>query len=148
MKLRLVKIGRIAHPEIRVLCERYAERLAAFIKVEIHELKDDSTFSRAGERWDLATPGHLLIALDERGKLGDSRQLAAQLRGHIDNPTVKSLTFLVGGPMGLPDSWRQTATALQSLTPMTLTSDMAWLLLTEQIYRALNILKGTPYHHD
>jgi 23S rRNA (pseudouridine1915-N3)-methyltransferase len=144
VRIALVKRGRVAYPEIRALVAMYEERLRPFARVELSELKDPE--ARAGAVKPAA--GHRLVALDERGQQWTSPELAAQLQRWQDDPGTKSVTFLVGGPMGLDDETRRAADVRWSLSKATLTSDMAWLLLVEQIYRAFNILKGTGYHHD
>jgi 23S rRNA (pseudouridine1915-N3)-methyltransferase len=54
--------------------------------------------------------------------------------------------FVVGGPLGLDPAFRQTADAAVSLSPMTLPHEMARVVLVEQLYRALTLLRGVPYH--
>jgi 23S rRNA (pseudouridine1915-N3)-methyltransferase len=145
VKLRIIKIGRIAYPEIKSLASMYAERLTPFAKVESHEIKDDLSLTRLLPK---SPSEHPIIALDERGQQWTSRELAGRLRNFTDDPAIKSLSFLVGGPMGLSEEVRASARLKLSLSKATLTSDMAWLLLWEQLYRAYNILHGTGYHHD
>jgi len=147
LKIRVIKLGRIAYPEIRTLASMYAERLlplARPMQIEGLELKDDGGLDRL-----LLKPAsdHLLVALDERGQEWTSPQLAGQLQKYCDDPAIKSLTFLIGGPLGLTIAQRQQAQVTWCLSKATLTSDMAWLLLWEQLYRGVNILKGTSYHH-
>ncbi len=145
MKIQLLKIGRIAYPEIKQLVAMYAERLVPFARVDLVEAKDDSAAIKLLRR---STSDHAVINLDERGLRWTSPELAARIQTWTDDPAVKSLTFVIGGPMGLSPELRALATVTWSLSPATLTSDMAWLLVWEQIYRAFNILKGTAYHHD
>ena len=54
--------------------------------------------------------------------------------------------FVVGGPLGLDPDFRKTADAVMSLSPMTLPHELARVVLAEQIYRAVTILRGVPYH--
>jgi len=145
LKIRVIKVGRVAYPELRALAAMYAERLAPYARVESLEVKDEAALDRLLGK---PSPDHQLIALDERGREWTSRQFASSLQSFTDDPGVKSLTFLIGGPMGLSPSWKTGAHALLSLSKATFTSDIAWLLIWEQLYRAFNILKGTGYHHD
>lgn len=145
MRLTVLKIGRISYPEIRALAAMYEERLGPFAKVDAIEVKDEAAALKLLKR-PLAE--HPLIALDERGKVFSSPELAETLRRMTDDPAVKSVTFLIGGPMGLSEGLRRDARITWSLSKATFTSDMAWLLVWEQIYRAYNILKGTGYHHE
>lgn len=145
MRVTVLKIGRVAYPEIRELAAMYEERLAPFAKVENVEAKDEAAALKLIKR---PTSEHALIALDERGRELTSVEFAASLRKFTDDPGIKSVTFLVGGPMGLPTEIKKEARLLLSLSKATFTSDLAWLFLWEQIYRGYNILKGTGYHHD
>lgn len=146
MKIEIVKIGRVAYPEIRSLVEVYKDRLAPFAKVEDVEFKDEASFQKSA--FKKSDPGRLLVALDERGQEWTSRQLSEQLRRWTDDPQVKTLTFFIGGPMGLDPALKKEARCNWALSKATFTSDMAWLLCWEQLYRAHTILKGTGYHHD
>ena len=145
MKIRIVKIGRVAYPELTSLASVYEERLKAFASVESVLLKDDE----AAERHLAALPPrHHVVMLDERGKEPTSRELAQQVARWMDDPGVLRVVLVIGGPLGLPARLKASGTATLCLSRATLTSDMAWLLLWEQLYRAFTILRGTPYHHD
>lgn len=145
MRLRVIKIGKIAYDEIRTLAAMYEQRLAPFAKVENVEIKEEEQLSRL-----LLAPrsDHPVVLMDERGKARSSQEFAQSLQKWTDDPQVKSLTFVVGGPLGASPELRAKASATFSLSPATFTSDLAWLLLWEQIYRGYNILRGTGYHHD
>lgn len=145
MKFRLIKIGKISYSEISALTSIYETRLRAFGKFEKIELKDDSDLARSlpGPRSE-----HPFIALDERGKDFTSAEFAGLLAGMRDDPGIKTLTFVIGGPHGLSKELRTEARAVWRLSKLTFTSDLAWLLLWEQIYRAHSILAGTGYHHE
>lgn len=145
MKLRLVKIGRVAYPELATLVRMYEERLKPFAKVECIELKDNEAALRLLER---KVGSARLVLLDERGREFSSREFADRLQAYADDPAIKELTLVVGGPLGLPPALRDAADFTWSLSRATFTSDMAWLLCWEQLYRAFNILRGTGYHHD
>jgi 23S rRNA (pseudouridine1915-N3)-methyltransferase len=145
LNITIIKIGRIAYPEIRTLAAIYEKRLKGVIKIQQVDVKDDD----AALKW-LGGQGssHLLYLLDERGKLFSSTELAQALREATDDPGIKSLVFVVAGPMGPSAPLRSLAARRWSLSRATFTSDMAWLLVWEQMYRAYSILKGTAYHHD
>lgn len=145
MRLTVLKIGRVSYPEIRTLAAMYEERLGPFVKVESVEVKDEAAAIKLLKR---PASEHPVIALDERGKVFSSPELAENIRRLTDDPGVKSVTFLIGGPMGLSEGLRRDARITWSLSKATFTSDMAWLFVWEQIYRAYNILKGTGYHHE
>ena len=145
LPLQFIKVGRIAYPEIKSLVGVYEQRLTATGRVVCHELKDDAALDRLLKRQRDA--GHHLIALDERGRQHTSVEFAARLKGLTEDPRIRSVTFLVGGPAGLSAAHRQLADDRLGLAKGTLTSDLAWLLLWEQVYRAQQIIQGTGYHH-
>jgi len=86
-----------------------------------------------------------LIALDEGGKSVSSQQFAALLSEHM-NRSTSTLVFAIGGPYGWAPKIKDHARETISLSPLTYTSQMARLILIEQIYRAMRIIKGDPYH--
>jgi len=87
-----------------------------------------------------------VVALDERGKLWTTRQLAAQLEEWMSEG--RDISLLVGGPDGLSDECRARAEQQWSLSPLTLPHAMVRVLLAEQLYRAWSVMKGHPYHRD
>ncbi len=153
MKLQLIRTGKNAHQGIAPLVADYKKRLSAFVRVEDVELKaevgrDKRTSKKNAAPYYSPATGETLILLDERGKQWTSQQFASQLQVWIDDPRLKTLTFLTGPPYGFDDATRAVAAGSWSLSSLTLPSDFAWLLAWEQLYRAFTILKGMPYHHD
>lgn len=91
--------------------------------------------------------GDELILLDERGDEFRSAQFASFLEKKMVGGT-KALVFCIGGPYGFsPGVYRATAGKI-SLSKMTFSHQMVRLIFCEQLYRALTILKGEPYHHE
>lgn len=91
-------------------------------------------------------PGDYCIAVDERGKMLPSVQFAHLLR-NCEEKILKRPTFIVGGPYGLAADVLARSDIVLALSPMTFPHELARVLLLEQLYRAENILRGTPYHH-
>lgn len=87
-----------------------------------------------------------LIALDERGKLYSSEQLAQFLQIRA-NESQKNLIFLIGGAFGIDETVMQRANAKWSLSPLTFPHQLVRLILAEQVYRACTIIKNEKYHH-
>ncbi len=137
MKLRLVAVGRIA-PHFKDAQEHYLKRLR---NLELLEVKKGRNREEEGEKLLLKAKG-FLVALDERGKELTSREFARFLEKH---PT---LTFLIGGADGLSDRVRERADLLLSLSKMTFQHDVARIVLLEQLFRAQEINRGSPYHRD
>lgn len=85
-----------------------------------------------------------ICALDPAGRPVNTRDFAELLRGQLYEDT-RTPVFVVGGPDGLSYAVRERVDRLLSLSPFTLPHDMARLVLTEQVYRALTIIHGHPY---
>lgn len=83
--------------------------------------------------------------LDERGKALASEAFADLLRRHLDGGTA-DMGFLIGGPDGHAPEIRTTAGLLMSFGPMTWPHRLVRVMLFEQLYRALTIILGHPYH--
>ena len=84
------------------------------------------------------------VALSEEGTLFNTKQLAEWINSKLS----KNMVFLVGSAYGLQPEIKQSADLLLSLSPLTFSHEHAFLLLTEQIYRCLMLIKGHPYHHE
>ena len=151
MKLRFVWIGKTRRAPIRELVEEYIGRLRHFAPVEVTELRDRSDsdprqiIEREGEDI-LARLGDagFVVALDERGREMDSFQLAEFVERHRTGGT-KQMTFVIGGHQGLSEAVRRRAGLVLALSRMTLTHELARVLLTEQVYRAFTIIHDLPY---
>lgn len=90
-------------------------------------------------------PETYLIALDEKGQEMTSQQLSDFLKDLLDRG-LQEITFVAGGAFGLPSAIRCRADKTLALSRMTLSHEMARSLLLEQVYRAITIWKGLPYH--
>jgi len=75
-----------------------------------------------------------------------SEQLADLMNEHMVR-SIPEWVLMIGGPYGLSDAMRDRADLVLSLSPMTLTHQMARLLLLEQLYRCCTIIRNEPYHH-
>ena len=90
-------------------------------------------------------PTHKLICLDRRGEFIESAEFAQAL-GQFRDSGVAGVAFVVGGAEGLAPETLARADRKISLGPMTLPHGLARIVLAEQIYRAMTILAGHPYH--
>ncbi len=145
MKIEVIKIGKPTTEDSKSLVKMYITRTKVLNPIESIEYKDlESLKSRSKA---IFTPGQWVVALDERGQEWTSPGLSQQFKKWLDNPAIKSVAFVIGGPYGLDDEIRKKANGIWSLSNGTLPSDLAWIMASEQIYRAFTILKGMPYHH-
>ena len=156
MRLNLLCIGRMTLPFLRAGCDEFAERLKRYLPLTITEIKENKTgrkqdlpkiIATEGENLEQRIPqGSFVIALDQGGKNMRSEQLAEFMNDHLVR-SIPEWTLLIGGPYGLSENLRKRADLVLSLSPMTLTHQMARLLLLEQLYRCCTILRNEPYHH-
>ena len=123
-----------------------SEGVAGYLKrlpgLEVVELRDGGMAREAGAIREALRPGEQLVALTEEGRSLSSADLARQLQGSGS----QRLAFVIGGADGLAASIRAEASWQLSLSPMTFPHELARLLLLEQLYRALSIQQGGPYH--
>lgn len=152
MKIQIFKVGKPAHAAYEELAGMFAKRLKPIWKIEEHILRAAGA-ERAGKELQAKLgraddPSQALVVLDERGKDLSSPELAQLIQNKMDLGHIKSLNFLIGGPYGIADELRVHADFVWRLSKGVFPSDLAWVIVWEQIYRAANILRGTPYHHE
>lgn len=92
-------------------------------------------------------PGDVLIILDERGKALTSRQMAKQI-AHWRDDGVRNLVIAIGGADGFEPSALPAGVVKWQLGKPTWPHKLVRVMIAEQVYRALSILAGTPYHRD
>lgn len=150
MKFRIVWTGKTRDARLRALIEDYSERLSHFVRCEVIEVKELGRTDKAGidketkRISDGLRSASLTVVLDAEGSEWTSAELAAQLRNWEGNG-VKEVAFVVGGPNGLAPELVARADKRWSLSRLTLTHEMARVLLLEQLYRAFTIVHGLPY---
>ena len=134
-------LGKTRRAEMRALFEDYLARLRRFATVEVHEWRDSSA---AELRKLKPEPAAVAVLLDDAGQQFTSEQFARWL-GELRDRGTRELIFLCGDAEGFPDDLRRRAAMKLSLTPLTLSHELARVVLAEQIYRAFAILAGHPY---
>ena len=155
--VRLLAVGRLKAGPERDLFERYWTRAAPLARqlgfgapdvVELRESQAGSAEQRkAGEAAELLSKlpdGAAVIALDERGKAITTADFSSRLDTFKD--AGRAIVLIIGGPDGLDDSIRQRADHLISFGAMTMPHQLVRVLAAEQIYRAMTVLSGHPYH--
>ena len=144
MRLKLVSVGRERSDPAAPLVAEYAARIRKLVPFEETVLKLEAD-ARVAERMRReASKSDLLVALDERGEQLTSRELSALVGGWM-NRGFSEVTLVVGGPDGLPAEIKEAAGLRLGLSKMTLPHRLARLVLVEQLYRALAILRNVPY---
>ena len=151
MRLRLIWVGKTRNGHLRALAEDYLHRLSRFARCEVSEVREGAA---ADERQCLEEEGKRILGalasdtftvlLDVGGGQWGSEELAAQVEGW-QGRSLKEVAFVVGGHLGVSGAVRRRADVRWSLSRLTLTHEMARVLLLEQLYRAYTITRGLPY---
>lgn len=154
MKIRLLTITHKSPGWIQEGYEEYAKRLPPSYALELIEIPAEKRTANAdlkritdreGEKMLAAIkPQHYVIALDVKGKLWSTEQLAENLASW--QQMGQNIDLLVGGPEGLAPQCLALAKEKWSLSPLTFPHILVKLILAEQIYRAWSILQQHPYH--
>ena len=150
MRLRIIWIGKTRDARLRALIDDYAERLGHFARCEVTELRELGRTDKAGidketkRISDGLRSGSVTVLLDPDGVEWTSQQLAAHVQGWEGNG-IKEVAFVIGGPNGVADDFKARVDKRWSLSRLTLTHEMARVLLLEQLYRAYTIIHGLPY---
>jgi 23S rRNA (pseudouridine1915-N3)-methyltransferase len=155
MKISLITVGDNEDRYLTTGFELYAKRLQHYVSFESiiipskknkSNSKEEAMQAEAKEILKRITPSDLVILLDEKGKGYSSVEFAKQVQKYLNMPG-KRMVFIIGGPYGFVPELKERAFQVISLSKMTFNHQMARLFFLEQLYRAMTILKGEPYHH-
>lgn len=135
MKLQIIARGRIGQSPEGELVQRYVKRLPG--RLGVTEIADNAA-------WPPFAGGRTVV-MDERGRDLSSAELAALL-GRWREDGVREVRFLLGAADGHDAATRDKADLLWGLGRATWPHMLARAMLAEQLYRALSILDGHPYH--
>ena len=138
MKIVVRAVGKMRDKRMQSLCDDYVERARRHLPVEIDEVEDDASLLRG------LPAGAEIIALEPGGDAWST----AELTRHLEKRMVqgaRALVFLIGAADGLSSETVKQSQRRLSLSPMTLPHRLARVLLCEQIYRALSVIRGEPY---
>ena len=158
MKIKIVTVGKLKEKYLKDGIAEYTKRISRFAKLEMIELTDEKTPDKASELENqkiLDTEGaRILSKVGERdfvvvlaieGKTLSSEEFSKQL----EQASIKgysTLTFIIGGSLGLAPIVKNRANLSVSFGRLTLPHQLMRLVLVEQIYRAFTIQQGSPYH--
>lgn len=156
MTTTLLFVGKTTDPHIEALCQEYLKRLTHYLPVRVQvipELRNTKAMTpeqqkqAEGELILRAVPQSAeLILLDEHGREYRSIEFAQQIQKKMSSG--RDIFFAIGGPYGFSQAVYDRANSKISLSQMTFSHQMVRLFLIEQIYRAMTILRGEPYHHE
>lgn len=149
MKIRLLWVGKTRERFIAEGINKYLRLIRPYAVLEVEEIKEErgkpARMSMQKEAERLLRQAGTFILLDEKGRAMTSEDFARLLKA---NEAGGKMEFVLGGAYGVSEEVKQRATDIISLSPMTLTHEMARLVFLEQIYRAFTINVKKGYHHS
>lgn len=158
MKISIIAIGKIKERYLKDGIAEYSKRLSRFCDLQITEVADEpapENLSAAQEEQvksreavrvlDKVRDGDYLVVLDVKGAKKNSEEFAEALKNCMVSGS-SSITFVIGGSLGLAPELVKKANMRLSLSDMTFPHQLSRLILLEQIYRAFKIINGEPYH--
>lgn len=156
MKITLLVVGKTTDQRLQTLIEDYQQRLKHYVPFEMVVIPDlrnakalTQTQIKEQEGIEILrriTPSMDVILLDEHGREYRSIEYAQWIQKKM--AAGRDVIFIVGGPYGFSPAVYERANGKISLSKMTFSHQMIRLFFTEQIYRAMTILRGEPYHHE
>lgn len=157
MKIVLLAIGKTGQAYLKEGIDNYVKRVNFYVPFEFKILPDIKTSKALTEERQkilegesflkCVQPGDFMVLLDERGKEMTSRAFSEYIETKM-NFLPKQLVFVIGGPYGFSPEMYSRANDKLALSKMTFSHEMVRLFFVEQIYRAMTIMRGEPYHHD
>ena len=154
MRIEILLLNKTKEAYLQKGIADYLQRLKRFTPVEVVEIKVKKMSARSEKEIKdyesslldrRMTPGSYRIVLDRGGSPLTSEKFASALM-ELENRGMQTVSFIIGGPLGLADEQLNKADLILSLSAMTYTHDMTRLILLEQLYRAYSIKAGTSYH--
>ena len=156
MKITLLLLGKTSDTRLQSLIEDYRQRLTHYVPFELVVIPDvKNAKSLTQEQLKAAegeailsrlTPAMDVILLDEHGREFRSIEYAEWLQKKMG--AGKDLVLIIGGAYGFSPAVYARANGKLSLSQMTFSHQMIRIMATEQLYRAMTILRNEPYHHE
>lgn len=157
MRITLLAIGKTDSSALEGLIKDYAQRITHYLPFDLELIPDVKRSSKITPEAQKEAEGRELLRrlassdklylFDERGVMHTSREFAGFLQSRM-LAGEKRIVLAIGGPYGFSLEVYDRAVGKLSCSKMTFSHQMIRLFATEQIYRAMTILKGEPYHHD
>ena len=156
MRITLLVVGKTADTHIQALIDEYQQRLRHYVPFEFVVVPDIKNAKSLSEEQLKTAEGEAILArltpamdvvlLDEHGREFRSIEYAEWLQKKMGSG--KDLTLIIGGAYGFSKAVYDRANGKLSMSQMTFSHQMIRIMAIEQLYRAMTILRGEPYHHE
>lgn len=157
MKIVLLAIGKTNEKYLIEAIADYQKRLSFYLPFQLEVIPEPKntknlSFNLQQEKSSelilkFVQESDVVVLLDDKGNMFSSMDFAGYMQKKMATGN-KRLVFVIGGPYGFSDALYQRAVEKISLSKMTFSHQMVRLIFLEQLYRAMTILKGEPYHHE
>ena len=141
MVVKLAVEGKVKDREVLDFIKEYQKRLSPYFKLELAEIGEGGRYF---EKISKQNTAEIIIAMDAGGKKFTSEGFAEWFKEK--RSLSKNITFVIGEATGLTQAARKAATEFLSLSDMTFSYKLSLMVMAEQIYRAVTIITGHPYH--
>lgn len=158
LNVTVIAVGKIKERYFAEACAEYAKRLSGMCSLKIVEVDDvpapeklsekerDAVLEKEAQRVAEKVPkGSYIIPLCVEGRECTSPELA-ELLGSAMSSGISSVTFIIGGSLGLAERIKKLGSVRLSFSRLTFPHRLMRVILLEQIYRAFTILNGRTYH--
>ncbi|MFA6430483.1 MAG: 23S rRNA (pseudouridine(1915)-N(3))-methyltransferase RlmH [Candidatus Paceibacterota bacterium] len=146
MKFIFVTVGKQNDSGIDEMITDYTKRISRYVQAEWRILPNSNMEKEGEQILKTASDGEMIL-LDNRGKELTTVELAGFLEKKMISGS-KNIFFVIGGAYGVSDDVFKKANFVWSLSKLTFPHQIARLLLSESIYRAMSVIKKEPYHHE
>jgi 23S rRNA (pseudouridine1915-N3)-methyltransferase len=158
MNVDLIVVGKTDSAEVAALVADYSRRISRRVRFGVVALPDVKRTAKTLPATIMRAEGEMLlkqfaaddyvVLLDDKGVQYDSMQFSAWLGRRLSTGGVRRLVFVIGGAYGFSAEVRSRSNESVSLSRMTFSHQIVRAIFAEQLYRALSILHGEPYHHE
>ncbi|MBL7663632.1 MAG: 23S rRNA (pseudouridine(1915)-N(3))-methyltransferase RlmH [Bacteriovoracaceae bacterium] len=149
-EIHLIVVGKLKDTNLEAIEQEFTKRIRDPL-FQLHEVKAHAEFPEKeadeilNKIKELKKEKFPLILMDEAGKTFTSSEFSSWLFEQVE--THSTLIFAIGGALGHAESLKKKAHKKLSLSPLTFPHKLARIILIEQLYRAITIKSGHPYHH-
>ena len=148
MKLVILSVGKEKDDLTHELVKHFEMRILRYLPIEWVYIPHDSTSVKEGEKiMSLLKKEDYVVLLDEKGKDIKSEALAELIENRMVD-SVRRMVFIIGGAYGVSEAVMERANYTWKLSSLVFPHMLVRIILVEQLYRALTIIKGEKYHHE
>ena len=141
MKIKILVSGKVKETRYASKAKEYLKWISSQVSLDLVFLKDNDLKKLSDKQIHSLDPTYFSISLSEEGKGFSSKEFS-----NFIYSINKDLIFILGPPDGLSEKLKKSTDFILSMSKFTLPHELAYLVLIEQIYRAMSIQNGSKYH--